>query len=44
MYSMANIAKLNIERTTVGQLFRVVVKATGEINESSFTHGPNKHC
>ncbi len=39
---MASIAKLNIEKATVRQLFRVVVKATDEINEASFTHGQNK--
>jgi hypothetical protein len=39
MYSMATIAKLNIEKATVRQLFSVVVKATDEINEASFTHG-----
>ncbi len=33
---MATIAKLNIEKATVLQLFRVVVKATNEINEASF--------
>jgi hypothetical protein len=37
IYSMASIAKLNIEEKTVPQLFRVVVKATGEIDEASFT-------
>ncbi len=36
-------AKLNIEKVTVRQLFRVVVKATDEINEESFIHGQNKH-
>ncbi len=39
---MANFAKLNIEKATVRQLSRVVVKATNEINEASFTHGQNK--
>jgi hypothetical protein len=41
---MASTAKLNIEKATVRQLFRVVVnlKATDEINEASFTHGQNK--
>ncbi len=39
---MASIAKLNIERATACQLFRVVVKPTDEINEASFTHGQNK--
>ncbi len=39
---MASIAKLNIEKATARQLFRVVVKATDEINEASFTHGQNK--
>ena len=42
MYSMASIAKLNIEQATACQLFRVVVKATDEINEASFNHGQNK--
>ena len=39
---MASIAKLNIEKATARQLFRVVVKATYEINEASFAHGQNK--
>ncbi len=39
---MASNAKLNIEKATARQLFRVVVKATDEINEASFTHGQNK--
>ena len=39
---MAPTAKLNIEKATVRQLFKVVVKATDEINEASFTHGQNK--
>ncbi len=39
---MASIAKLNIEKATARQLFMVVVKATDEINEVSFTHGQNK--
>ena len=39
---MASIEKLNIEKATARQLFRVVVKATDEINEVSFTHGQNK--
>ncbi len=39
---MASIAKLNIEKATACQLFRVVVKATDEINEASFTYGQNK--
>ncbi len=38
---MASITKLNIEKATVC-LFRVVVNATDEIYEASFTHGPNK--
>jgi hypothetical protein len=41
---MASIAKLNIERATARQLFRVVVKATDKINGASFTHGQNKRC
>jgi hypothetical protein len=41
IYSMATIAKLNIEKATVQQLFRAVVKATDEINEASFFHGQN---
>ncbi len=39
---MATIAKLKIEKATIRQLFRVVVKATDEINEASFIHGQNK--
>ncbi len=39
---MASIAKLNIEKATARQLFRVVVKATYEVNEASFTHWQNK--
>ena len=39
---MASTEKLNIEKATARQLFRVVVKATDEINEASFTHGQNK--
>ena len=39
---MASTAKLNIEKATVRQLFRVVVKATDEINEACFNHGQNK--
>ncbi len=44
---MATIAELNIEKATVlQQLYdndnRVVVKATDEINESSFLYGQNK--
>ena len=39
---MASMAKLNIEKATVRQLFRVAVKATDEINEASCTHGQNK--
>jgi hypothetical protein len=38
IYSMANIAKLNIQKATVCQLFRVVIKAIDEIHEASFTH------
>ncbi len=34
---MATIAKLNIEKATVRQLFRVVVKATDEIIEASLS-------
>ena len=40
---MPTTAKLNIEKATVRQLFRAVVKATDEINEASFLHGQNKH-
>ncbi len=40
---MAYNLKLNIEKATVRQLFRAVVKATDEINEASFLHGQNKH-
>ena len=39
---MAWITKLNIEKATARQLFRVVVKATDEIIEASLTHGQNK--
>ncbi len=39
---MATIAKLNIEKATVRQLSIAVVKAAGEINGASFTHGQNK--
>jgi hypothetical protein len=39
---MASTAKLNIEKATVLQLFRVVVKATDEINKASFNRGQNK--
>ncbi len=39
---MASTAKLNIEKATAHQLFRVIVKATEETNEASFTHGQNK--
>ncbi len=41
---MASIARLNIEKVPVCQPFRVVVKATNEINEASFIHGQNKRC
>ncbi len=39
---MATTAVINTEKATIRQLFRVVVKATDEINEASFTHGQNK--
>ncbi len=39
---MALILKLNIKKAAARQLFRVVVKATDEINEVFFTHGQNK--
>ena len=39
---MTTIAKLNIEKATVRQLFRAVIKATDEINETSFLHGRNE--
>jgi hypothetical protein len=39
--SIATITKLNIEKLTVRQLFRVIVKATNEINEASFIYGQN---
>jgi hypothetical protein len=42
IYPTATIAKLNIEKSTVRQLFRAVVKATDEINEASFFSGQNK--
>ncbi len=41
---MASIAKLNIEKATACHIFRVVVKATDDINKASFTHGQNKRC
>ncbi len=40
---MTSAAKLNIEKATVCQLFRIDVMATDEINEASFTHEKNKH-
>ena len=40
---MANITRLNINKATVRQLFKAVVKATDEINETSFVHGQTKH-
>ena len=39
---MANITRLNIDKATVRQLFKAVVKATDEINKTSFIHGQTK--
>ena len=39
---MANTMKLNIGKATVRQLFKAVVRATDEINETSFIHGQTK--
>ena len=34
--------KLSIDKATVQQLFKAVVKASNEVNELSFLHGQNK--
>ena len=39
---MANLTRLNIDKATVRQLFKAVVKATDEFNETSFVHGQTK--
>ena len=39
---MVNIAKLNIDKAAVQQLLKAVVKATDEINETSFVHRQTK--
>ncbi len=39
---MASASKLIFVKSTVCQLFRVVVKATEKINKASFTHDQNK--
>ena len=40
---MATTTSLNIDKATVRQLFKAVVKASDEINEKSFVHGQAKH-
>ncbi len=42
MYLMVTAANPNIDKSTVRQLFRAVVKTTDEMNETSFVHGQNK--
>ena len=39
---MANITRLNIDKATVRQLFKAVVKATDEINKTLLIHGQTK--
>ena len=39
---MATTTKLNIDKATVRQLFKAVVKASDEINEKSFVYGQAK--
>ena len=39
---MATTTKLNIDKATVRQLFKAVVKASDEINEKSFVYGQVK--
>ena len=39
---MANTMKLNIDKATGRLLFKAVVKATDEINETSWVHGQTK--
>ena len=39
---MATTTKLNIDKATVRQVFKAVVKASNEILEASFVYGQNK--
>ena len=39
---MANTMKLNIDKATVLQLFKAVVKTKDETNETLFVHGPGQ--
>ena len=39
---MATTTKLNIDKATVRQLFKAVLKASDEINEKSFVYGQAK--
>ena len=39
---MATTTKLNIDKATVRQLFKVVARVADEIDESSFVHGSTK--
>jgi hypothetical protein len=39
---MATITRLTIDKATVRQLFKAVVKVTDEINETPFIHGLTK--
>ena len=39
---MATTTKLNIDKATVRQLFKAVIKATDEINEKSILYGQAK--
>ena len=39
---MASTTKLNIDKATVRQLFKAVVKASDEILEASFVYGQYK--
>ena len=39
---MATTTKLNIDKATVRQLFKTVIKATDEINEKSILYGQAK--
>ena len=39
---MVSTTKLNIDKATVRQLFKAVVKASDEINEKSFVYGQAK--
>ena len=42
MIEMAAIVKLNIDKATVKLLFKAVVSAADEINETLFQHGQTK--